>query len=515
MMLEEIIAAYSSKRMRSLPLPSGSAPYTNSGSFKLKAQKEKPKAKDWTRHFSVEVKNQSTSTLKEASRKATTSDLLSLGTARPNPNLYPWQTMTMLIEEAISPTKTIEHASTSMSCSRGETGFDLGLALNYGYAAGSPQLLRFVTEHIEMTHNPPYQDWECSLTCSTTSAIDILLRLLCNRGEWIMTEEYTYPGTVEAAKRIGLNVLPITMDEMGLVPQDLDQKLRQWTLESSKPSVLYTIPTGQNPTGVTQPTIRKREIYKVAEEHDLLIIEDDPYFFIQLKAQTAVVGDCAMASQEDQYLRRLPSSYLSLDTSGRVVRLETTSKILAPGLRCGWLTGPRQLVSSFISATELSAVAPNGLSQAVLYKLLDETWGHRNFLVWLDNLSLQYQRRLDIMLSACGRHLPAEICTWSVPGSGMFLWIKVKWTQHPLAISKGVDDQSSGIVLEIEEKIYQACHCQGVQISKGSWFAPGRPLANEVFFRVTFAAIMESDLVEAVKRIGRAFHKDFELSNGS
>lgn len=512
-MLHETIAAYAKKRSESAPLPTGSAPYTSSTFFKLQAQAENPRSKDWTHRLSMLGKNQSTSTLKEASKNATEAKLLSLGTARPAPEFYPWESMTMSLCTSDTTSRESQDQVTTTSCAKGESNFDLGTALNYGCAAGSPQMVRFITEHVEMIHNPPYQDWQTCLTCSTTSAIDILLRVHCDPGDCIVMEEYSYPGTIESAKRMGLNILSVAMDEEGLLPGDLDSKLCNWNSQSRKPSVLYTIPTGQNPTGVTQPTRRRRQIYTIAEEHDLLIIEDDPYHFIQLQESSNMLHGGGSSSRLDQYLKHLLPSYLSMDTSGRVLRLDTTSKILAPGLRCGWMTGCAQLVSKFVSMTELSMVAPSGPSQVMLYKLLDQTWGHEGTITWLDDLSARYRRRLQLMISACEEYLPTDICSWSVPDAGMFLWIQVDWSCHAIAMAKGDNGcRHPETLFEVEDSIYEACMQHGVQISKGSWFAPARISSPKLFFRITFAAAAESDVVEAVARFGRALHREFELS---
>lgn len=399
----------------------------------------------------------------------------------------------------------------TMSCTKGEAAYDLSIAMNYGYAVGSPQLLRFITEHVEMIHDPPYQDWESCLTCSTTSAIDILFRILFNHGDWIIAEEYSYPGAIEAAKWMGLNVLSIAMDESGLLPDDLDRKLSQWDDEPTKPRVLYTIPSGQNPTGATQPTERRRAVYEVAERHNLLIMEDDPYYFIRLDVSSVTaLNSQSSDAKVDEYLQRLPPSYSSLDTSGRVLRLETTSKILAPGLRCGWMAGPSQLIAKFVAATELSTVAPSGPSQIMMYELLDEAWGHDGFIKWLMSLSCRYEERLKTMLSACKEHLPTEICEWTVPESGMFLWIRIKWSQHPnIKSDELAKNTASCKMLDIEEGIYQKSRSRGVQISKGGWFAADQSLADKMFFRLTFAAAPEVDLPVAIENFGKAIREEF------
>ena len=391
----------------------------------------------------------------------------------------------------------------SMSCTKGEEQYDLAIALNYGYAAGSPQLVRFVTEHTELIHDPPYDDWASCLTCSTTSAIEMALRMLCDRGDWILAEEFTYSGTLEGAKPLGIDVVGVKMDEFGLMPGDLDLILSTWDpARGPKPFVLYTVPSGQNPTGITQTAERRRAIYQVAERHDLCIIEDDPYYFLQLGDG---VRDGAVQITPAEYLRKLPPSYLSLDVSGRVLRLDTTSKILAPGLRCGWLTGCCELVAKFLNHTEFSTVAPAGPSQVMLHKLLDETWGHEGFIRWLVHLSQQYARRRDVVVDACVRHLPREICSWGFPTTGMFLWIRVDSARHTKVRERRE--------VAVEDMIYARAKENGVQISKGSWFAIERHLSADVHFRLTFAAAPVDSLECAIKRFGDAVQAQFGLDD--
>lgn len=370
-----------------------------------------------------------------------------------------------------------DERGTSMSCIEGEAAWDLGTALNYGHSAGSPHLLRFITEHVELVHDPPYVDWATSLSCGNTSALDIILRMLCERGDWILTENYTYPGTLEMVKPMGINLLGIEMDESGILPDMLEQQLSNWDdTRGTRPSVLYMIPSGQNPTGATQSLERRKSIYDVAERHDLIIIEDDPYYFLQLGQSNEPLPTSA-----DEYLATLPKSYLSLDTSGRVLRLDATSKILSPGLRAGCVTGSEQLINQFIYHTEFSTTAVSGPSQVLMYKLLDQTWGHLGFIAWLQELSAQYRQSRDALISACEQYLPS-CCQWEVPSCGMMVWVRIDRSQTTLSSTA---DQSV-----IEDLIHSSAVARGLRFSKGSWFSTGTRTAGkeEIAFRLTFAA---------------------------
>lgn len=510
MTLAEHLAAIQAKRSTARLLPGGSAPYVTSEAFKVKPTRG-AYTKERDDCFSNEANRHSNSTLKTASTLHKPKETISLGTARPAPQFYPWQSISMTALNI----NLVESPPIEMPCEKGENAYDLGIALNYGYAAGSPQLLRFVTEHVEMVHSPPYRDWRVSLTCSTTSAVDIVLRMLCDPGISILLEAFTYPGTIETAKKLNLKPIAVRMDDAGLCPDNLRSILQDWKLsDGPRPKLLYSIPTGQNPTGITQTETRRRAIYAVAEQYDLLIIEDDPYYLIQLghSSNLLEISQCQDASiqlQEDRsFLSGLPPSYLSLDTSGRVLRLETTSKILAPGLRCGWITGCSRLIEKFIAFTELSTVAPSGLSQILLYKLLDEAWGHAGFFRWLEHLSSQHGERLRILVAACEKYLHRGLCSWTVPSAGMFLWIRVDWRQHPTARP---DRDHGELVLEIEDRLYSIALEHGVLISKGSWFVADVRQYEDVAFRLTFAAAGDLELDLAIKRLGTVIDEQFGL----
>ncbi|KAF2498737.1 PLP-dependent transferase [Lophium mytilinum] len=512
-MFREKLSELQKKRFSSKPLPSGPAPYTSSNHFKTRTSDFKPTARSWEHRFSRDALKQNASVLKAAAIVKAPDDTITLGTGRPAAEFYPWRSMAMRgVDESWR-----QRGGAEISCTTGENGYDLAVALNYGFAAGSPQLLRFVTEHVEMIRDPPYGDWECCLTCGTTSAIDLILQILCNRGDWILAEEYTYPGTIDATKSQGLKMLGVKMDAQGLIPDDLDLKLRAWDIASGKkPAVLYMIPTGHNPTGTTQSAERRKAIYRIAESHDLLIIEDDPYSFLQLETDASEPqADSSAQALVDRYMSQLPVSYLSLDASGRVIRLDSTSKVIAPGLRCGWMTACSQIVAKFLARTEVSTVSPSGVSQVMLYKLLDETWGHEGFLGWLRNLSAQYRQRRDILVEACVRYLPTSICSWVIPAEGMFLWVRVDLSKCAM-MSPGYGRQEGPLPSSsIEDQILSQAKANGVLVNKGSLFRVDHIYPAEICFRLTFAAAPQGDLDRAVSRFGDAVSSVLELDSVS
>jgi len=303
---------------------------------------------------------------------------------------------------------------------------DISTMFNYGQGTGSAQLLRWIVEHTELVHSPPYADWACNMTIGSTSALDMALRMFCQRGDYIISEEYTFSAAVETAAPLGVKVAGVKMDAQGLLPEDLDKLLSNWNPGvrngARKPSVLYTVPTGQNPTGATQGTQRRRQIYRVCQKHDIYILEDEPYYFLQMQPYTGSnAPDAPTPASHEAFLKSLVPSYLSIDVDGRVMRMDSFSKVVSPGSRIGWITASEQIIERYRMHADCSTQGPCGMSQLILFKLLDEHWGHGGYLDWLIHIRLEYTKRRDVILDACEKFLPREVVSWRPPMAGMFV----------------------------------------------------------------------------------------------
>jgi len=118
----------------------------------------------------------------------------------------------------------------------------------------------------------------------------------------------------------------------------------------------------------------------------------------------------------EAFLKTLIPTYLSMDVDGRVMRMDSFSKVIAPGTRVGWITASEQIVERFVRHNECSNQNPSGISQLVLYKLLDESWGHDGYLQWLINLRLQYTKRRDVCSPLWVKYQVSQICTLLILG---------------------------------------------------------------------------------------------------
>lgn len=312
----------------------------------------------------------------------------SLGPGAPSTEYFPFYAMNLEVgstnafatvgKETPASTTTIyagKHDSSS-----GLSTYDLAIALQYGQGTGSAQLVKFMSDHVnvctcreetslqqkanpwKMVHNPPYRNWKCILSAGTTSAFEIILKMLAKPGDYLLVEQHTYTTVFETGLPLGIKFAQVRMDKDGLIPNDLDNILTNWdetVRGSKKPSLLYTVPTGQNPCGITQPLSRRQEIYRVAQKHNLFIVEDDPYYFIQLGLYKTVNQATERPISVDDYIKALVPSYFSIDVDGRVLRMDLFSKIIAPDARMGWVTASEQVIERMVRVHEVSVQNPS------------------------------------------------------------------------------------------------------------------------------------------------------------
>ncbi|CAD0044693.1 unnamed protein product [Aureobasidium pullulans] len=420
--------------------------------------------------------------LKAAAKYLKKPGIISLGGGLPSAEYFPFDELSIKVPEVghFSEKETREQGPVltagKSDLADDKSLFDITTAFNYGQGTGSAQLLRYLVEHTEIVHDPPYQDWYCNMTIGSTSGLDVALRMFVERGDVVLTEDYTFATAVETAAPMGVRMVGVGLDDEGLLPESLDDILSNWdeaARGARKPFLLYTVPTGQNPTGATQSEQRRRDVYKVAQKHDLYILEDEPYYFLQMQPYTGPnAPDVPPPKTHADFLKSLVPSFLSMDVDGRVMRLDSFSKVVAPGSRVGWITASQQIVDRFVKHIDVSTQGPSGISQLVLFKLLEEHWGHAGFLDWLVHIRMEYTQRRD----------------------------------HP--------DHQTMSVAELEEKIFQTIVDHGALVMKGSWFyADSQAKHDTMFFRTTYAAAPFDKINEAIKRLGDAVREEFKLES--
>ena len=205
-------------------------------------------------------------------------------------------------------------------------GSKLQSALQYLPTPGLPSLVNFLQDLQEQIHRPPTQT-DLVVTSGSQDGLCKAIEMLMEPGSPVVVEEFIYAGTLTILNPYCPKFLVVKSDSEGMIPDSLRSVLMKASTSptQSQPKVIYINPTGANPTGTVLTASRRKEIYAIASEYNLIILEDDPYYFLQ-------------------YLPNRPPSFLSLDTEGRVLRFDSFSKVLSSGIRLGFVTGPPPLI---------------------------------------------------------------------------------------------------------------------------------------------------------------------------
>jgi 2-aminoadipate transaminase len=218
--------------------------------------------------------------------------------------------------------------------------------------------------------------------------------LLAERPGRVLVEAPTYDRPLKILARLGAESVPVAMDEEGLDPDALAREL-----EAGETSFLYTIPTFQNPSGRTLSTERRRRVVELAREHELPVLEDDPYGRVRYE------GDA------------LPSLH-ELEGGTLVTYASSFSKTVAPGVRVGWFVAPAELAARIEARAVATYISPPFLTQATVFELIDR----RSFEPNLERIRGLLKTRRDAMRAALERELDGA-ATWSEPAGGYFLWV--------------------------------------------------------------------------------------------
>ena len=215
-------------------------------------------------------------------------------------------------------------------------------------------------------------------------------------GGRVIVESPTYDRPLKILAGRGIKVTAVAMDEEGLEPDALERAL----LEGEKPAFVYTIPTFQNPSGRTLTVERRRRLVELAQEHGLLVLEDDPYGLVRFE------GDAA-------------PTLFELDGGDRVIYSSSFSKTVAPGLRVGYLVLPEPLGQELEALAVSTYITPVLLGQATVYEFLRRGEFESN----LRRVRLLLGARREAMLQALERELPSG--RWSRPEGGYFIWLEL------------------------------------------------------------------------------------------
>ena len=275
-------------------------------------------------------------------------------------------------------------------------------ALQYGPTRGLSGLVEAVGEILRSRGLEGARPSEIVMTTGSQQGLDLIARVLLDPGDVVLLELPSYIGGIIALYNAQADLIGVRQDDDGIVTADLREKLDRALADGRRVKCIYTIPNFQNPSGVTLAAERRRELVEIAQQYDLLIIEDDAYFDLHF---------------EEEGSRLTPLAALCPD---RVVYLGTFSKVLAPGLRSAWLRAPEALASKVELAKEGADLSSSMFDQAIVIEAIREGLIERR----LPELREFYRVRRHAMLEALERFAPAE-SRWTKPLGGFFILMQL------------------------------------------------------------------------------------------
>lgn len=338
-------------------------------------------------------------------------------------------------------------------------------ALQYGPTEGFARTKEVIAEVMGAEGTAPDPE-DVIVTTGGQQALDLVAKTLVDPGDVVIAEGPTYPGAVPVFCSYEADTRQIPTDGEGMRIDLLRQTLAELDREGRRPKFIYSVPTFQNPGGVTLSLERRRELVALAREREILVLEDNPYGMLRYEGEP------------------LPSLY-SLDGGDYVLYAGTFSKILSPGIRIGWLCAPPPVMAKVVLGKQAADLCTSTLTQYFVGEFFGEgDWGS-----YIEQLNTIYRSRRDAMLEALERFFPAE-ASWSRPNGGLFVWATL-----PAYI-----DTTDLLAKALRENV--------AFVPGAAAFVDGRGSSS---MRLNFSAQTEEEIREGVRRIGAVISAQMDL----
>ncbi|HPI97977.1 MAG TPA: PLP-dependent aminotransferase family protein [Synergistales bacterium] len=324
--------------------------------------------------FSRRMEKFQVSDIQEILKVTARPEIISFGGGLPAPELFPVEGMKKAME------KVLDEAGSR--------------ALQYSTTEGLLSLRAKIAERTNRRTGTSLAPGNVIIVTGSQQALDLGGKIFLDEGDVVLCESPTYLGALDALKAYGPRFVEVRTDGEGMVTEDLERKLGS----NGKVKLIYVTPDFQNPTGVTWSEERRRSFMEVINEHDIPVIEDNPYGELRFEGVT-------------------PPALKSYDKKGNVILLGTFSKILCPGMRVAWICAEEDLLEKFVYVKQASDLHTSTLSQYQIDAFLDmyDLDDH------IERLIEVYRHRRDVMLTSMDEFLPEGV-GFNRPEGGLFTW---------------------------------------------------------------------------------------------
>ena len=317
--------------------------------------------------------------------------MISLGGGYPNAQTFAIASLEVVFKSGRQV--TIRDRSMDLACQYGPTD---------AHAELRPHLIKWHAAKDGVT----LQENQIQVLSGSQEGLHTMAYLFLDTDDCVALSEPAYSGALGAFRAFTERFIPVPLDTAGMITTELERALATRKAAGERmPKFVYEVPNGHNPAGVSLSLERRRHLLQIASRYDLLILEDDPYQLLRLDDH-----ECVPTLQ-------------SLDGGARVVRLDSFSKIFAPGLRLGYASGPAEIIGYFQLYKQGANLHTSAMDQSILAGFFA---GHtyEEFRALIRENCGVYRRNRDAVLAAARMHLPADI-RYTVPAEGMFLWFEM------------------------------------------------------------------------------------------
>jgi 2-aminoadipate transaminase len=334
------------------------------------------------------------------------------------------------------------------------------LALQYGPEQGSPALIDYLVGKLNREEGLNLTRDNLMIVAGSTGAVDMIARLYARHGGVVLVEAPSYRDSLDAIRDHGADLRQVPIDDDGLIIEALEARLVALRREGKPPRLLYTIPNFQNPSGVTLTSARREAIVALAREHGFLIVEDDVYRDLFFE------GD-------------VPPSLYALAKGRGVLRIGSFSKIMAAGLRLGWLVAEPEHIQQFVNC---GAMQMGGGANPFVARMVAEYCRAGHLEPHIAQLRQVYRHRRDVTVTALKEHMPPGV-SWTHPRGGFFIW---------LTFPQGVSVES----------LQEVARRSGVLFSPGKGFFAGA--GGERNIRLAFSFVPPDEIEQGVAILAQA-----------
>jgi 2-aminoadipate transaminase len=372
-----------------------------------------------------------TSIIREILKVSSQPGVISFAGGLPAADLFPFELIKHVADEAIDTYK----ADT----------------LQYGLSRGVPQLVEIIARRASERGTPTTSE-NILVTNGAQQGIELIARAFIDPGDYVLVENPTYLGALQAFNYYQAKYVTVDMDHDGILIDQVEDKLRRY-----KPKLIYTVSNFQNPTGISMSVERRRALVDLAVQYDIPIVDDNPYGEVHFTPN------------------RVPT--IKSYGGDAVIAVGSFSKIISPGLRLGWINGPREIVAQFEKVKQCADLHTSTFGQYVIYEFVR----HGYLDPHIEKIRAEYRAKRDRMLRALEVSFPTEV-RWTKPEGGLFLWLELP--PHMSA-----------------KELFPIAVAREVAYVYGSpFFANG---GGENTMRLNFSCATMAEIDEGIKRLGQ------------